>query len=532
MSGTRACLLFVPLLVSLLAPVAAAGPATQECVKSCKQETRACEQTRCTGLPEPARRTCVETCRGIGGCAHIRTFAYVVSTCTAHAFHQKFQIRHGNCDPITLLDFPEPVETPPSLCANLGMARSGFSTGPIFGAFQRLGVSPDGRHVVFEVTDDFTGLRNLTVLRTPLVPPGQPKGIFVVRADGRGLRRLGPASRDPAFRFTFDPATGDVRASQSPIFSFSPDGREVVLTDLGPGPRGEEAVQLFTLDLVTGRRAQVTHLPVVADRPVAPLILVPAIYAPIFLADGRIAFESFGNLDGSNPEGNWLEFVVNRDGSGLKGVPLPVVLAGSRAVPIFGIEGGGARRRADVLSLPGTPVNPGAAGFRDTIVEIFFVDGKNFLQLTDFRRVDTESPTLTPDGQHVIFRASADPFGTNRSGTCQLFSISPRGTGLRQLTHFSQPEYSVAGCFAFTPPGCVIFPFNGADPATGTLVFWASCDPFGTNPYGDQLFAIRVDGTELRQLTHARGLATEPDGTVSTENIGPFAYSAIVSGQH
>jgi hypothetical protein len=473
----------------------------------------------------------VETCRGIGGCAHIRTFAYVVSTCTAHAFHQKLQIRHGNCDPITLLDFPEPVETPPPLCATIGIDRgNGYS--PIFGAFQRLGVSPDGRHVVFEVTDDFTAFRNFTVLRTPLVPPGQPKGIFVVRADGRGLRRLGPASRDPAFRFAFDPAApNSSRASLSTILSFSPDGREVVLTDLGPGPGGEEAVQLFTLDLVTGSRTQVTHLPVVADRPVAPLILVPAIYAPIFLADGRIAFESFGNLDGSNPEGNWLEFVVNRDGSDLQGVPLPVALPGTRAVPIFGIEGGGARRRADVLSLPGAPVNPGVA-LLGTIVEIFFIDGKNFLQLTDFRRVDTESPTLTPDGHLVLFRASADPFGTNRSGTCQLFSINTRATGLRQLTHFSQPEYSVAGCYAFAPPGCVIFPYGGADPATGTVMFYATCDPFGTNPYGDQLFAIRVDGTQLRQLTHTRGLGTEPDGTVSTENIGPFAYSAIVSGQH
>ena len=63
-------------------------------------------------------------------------------------------------------------------------------------------------------------------------------------------------------------------------------------------------------------------------------------------------------------------------------------------------------------------------------------------------------------------------------------------------------------------------------------MFYSSCDPFGANPYGDQMFAIRVDGTHLRQLTHARGLVTEPDGTVSTENIGPLAYSAIVSGQH
>jgi hypothetical protein len=50
--------------------------------------------------------------------------------------------------------------------------------------------------------------------------------------------------------------------------------------------------------------------------------------------------------------------------------------------------------------------------------------------------------------------------------------------------------------------GCDIIPL-GLDPATGIFVFYATSDPFGTNPYGDQLFALRPDGT-LRQLTHAR----------------------------
>ena len=62
-------------------------------------------------------------------------------------------------------------------------------------------------------------------------------------------------------------------------------------------------------------------------------------------------------------------------------------------------------------------------------------------------------------------------------------------------------------------------------------MFYSSCDPFGANPYGDQLFAIRVDGTHLRQLTHARGLVREPDGTVSSENIGPIGSSSFIGGQ-
>src|SRR5262245_56325493 len=183
---------------------------------------------------------------------------------------------------------------------------------------------------------------------------------------------------------------------------------------------------------------------------------------------------------------------MNRDGSGLKRVPLPVALLGSRVVPSFGVTGGGARRRADVLSIPGTPVNT-AAGQRDTIAEVFFLDRTNVVQLTHFRRVDTSYANLTPDGDRVLFAASADPFGTNPSGTCQLFSIRTVGTGLRQLTHFSQPEYSANGCFAFVAPGCSILP-QGFDPTTGIGVFFSSCDPFGANPYGDQLFTIRADG--------------------------------------
>lgn len=55
-------------------------------------------------------------------------------------------------------------------------------------------------------------------------------------------------------------------------------------------------------------------------------------------------------------------------------------------------------------------------------------------------------------------------------------------------------------------------------------MFSASCDPVGANPFGDQIFAMRPDGTGLRQLTNARGMTTDPDGTVHVELAGPFAY--------
>jgi len=58
---------------------------------------------------------------------------------------------------------------------------------------QRLGVSPDGSTIVYEVNDP-----------APFFPfgplPPQDNGLFLVRADGTGGRRLGPPSGDTSFR--------------------------------------------------------------------------------------------------------------------------------------------------------------------------------------------------------------------------------------------------------------------------------------------------------------------------------------------
>src|SRR5262245_51909622 len=333
-----------PLLTMLAVALGWSGPASSParampgCVETCRQETARCARTRCTTLHGQARHACLETCRGIGGCTRIRTFAYVVSTCTTHAFHQQLMIRHGNCDPVRVLDFPEPRVS--ALCTIVGQLRLGVLTGPIGGAFHRMGVSPDGRQVVFEVTDDFS-----YTAPNHLVPPGQEEGIFVVRDDGSGLRRLGPASRDPSFRLMPDAsAPYGLRASAATQFSFSPDGRAIVFTDLGPGPGADDAIQIFTLDVATGTRTQLTHLPAVPDRAVGTSGVYAGTAVPFFLPDGRIAFQSFGNLDGTNPEGNLIEFVMNRDGSDLRGVAPPVAVRGGRVVPIFGVTGVGARR--------------------------------------------------------------------------------------------------------------------------------------------------------------------------------------------
>src|SRR5262249_23999959 len=135
-------------------------------------------------------------------------------------------------------------------------ATGGGAASVLIGGFQRLAVNPDGSGVVFEVTNKVAQLPGLS-------PDPLEEGFFFVRADGTGLRRLAPPSRDPQFRLIPDSSAplGFGLLGPFPLsIAFSRDGRTVVYTDIGPGPSGEEAAQVVTLDLATGKRTQLTSL--------------------------------------------------------------------------------------------------------------------------------------------------------------------------------------------------------------------------------------------------------------------------------
>jgi len=63
---------------------------------------------------------------------------------------------------------------------------------------------------------------------------------------------------------------------------------------------------------------------------------------------------------------------------------------------------------------------------------------------------------------------------------------------------------------------------------TEAVIFDSACDPLGANRDGYQLFAMRPDGSGLRQLTGTSGITANPDGSIRVELPGPFAYSAPV----
>lgn len=553
MTALRAlALLAAPsLLASLLGSPALAKPTcTRACVRPSLQEVDFCQRTQCAGLQGKAARRCGRMCGEGSRCAPMRTLAYVVNECRTDAqgfwvARQGLRVRRGDCEPVTVMEFPfgEPVEEPLRGVLGQLVRAAGFDVPPgglcqlygafrssdalvLIGNFHRLGVSPDGSAVVFEVTDDFAvDTEEFPGLLPDLIPAPAQEGIFVVSADGRGLRRLADASRVRSFGFILDPTNPllfrfDVKAH----LGFSPNGRKVVYADLGPGPAGEEADQVVTLDIVTGRRVQVTRLPVAPrERPT----VASTITNTRFIDDETIWFRSTANPAGLNPEGIPRLFTVKADGSGLRRVP--ALGPGGAVADRFEITG--RKGSAIVFALVGEPVNTIEFAESRPIEEAFLLDGKQLIQLTNFHRSDTYSEFLTENGRRVFFRASknvfstrANPAGTNPPENCQLFSIDRLGAHLRQLTYFREGERSVRGCTEGPPPGCVVGPAF-QDPVTQSTVFFSGCDPFGKNPYGGQMFAMRPEGSGLRQLTDFRGLVTQADGSATVELPGPFAYS-------
>jgi hypothetical protein len=443
--------------------------------------------------------------------AAIRTLAYVVNnnTCIVDraevVTRQELRIRQGDGEPVTVMQVSTdgPLPDPLGVCSLFGRIRIG-ELGVVAGVFQRLGVSQDGSTVVFEVTDDFSIFHLFGV--GSLVPEDQ-KGMFLVQADGRDLRlrRLGPASQDACFRIVPDFGSPTLfRGTTSCQINFSPNGRTIVFSDRGPGPPAEDAVQVVTLDVVTGERFQVTHLPPVIGLDPAAL----PIQSLFFLDDETIAFAT------NNPDGSFNYSLVNKsDGKEPDNVSV-IVIPGGHFDQSFEITG--KEPAAAGIQVDGVPENgPGA------IFEAFIFERDQALQLTNLHRVDTANARLSADRKRVFFVASAD-LGENPFENCQIFSIDRLATDLRQLTHFDEGEHTRYGCRALLPPGCTMYGI-GVDPVTATVLFYSSCDPSGTQSNGGQIFAMRPDGTGVRALTDTRGFVTEADGTLTVELAGPWA---------
>jgi len=437
--------------------------------------------------------------------AGVRTLAYVVTDCKGDmqgaTMRQSLRIRQDDQAEMTVAEHSaEGGAEMTKICSDIGTNRSPQDFAR-YGVFHRLGVSPDGSQVVFEVTDEDP----LTIFPQNTLPTEQ-KGIFAVRADGNEVCRLGPPSRDPPYLGFFQ---------SRPFFAFSPDGSKVAYTDRSPD--NLDAVQISTLDITTGLTQQLTHLPPARH-------FTDDTCCPFFTDNETVAFLTYADVDGKNPQHQKISVSVKTNGTGdLTVAPLAVAIPGSQLLTIFHVTG--SDLGAALLTVHGKPRNlyPRLTGV-PPIQEVFAISGDDVLQLTDFERWDTDAPTVSADGQRVFFAASP-PSATNPTEDCQIWSIDRLGGDLRQLTHLHEGEHSTAGCDLTGPPpdGCTAH-FLSRDAQTDDLVFISNCNPLGTNRYGAQIFAVHQDGTGLCQLTKTQGYSSdEAGGSVSVESPYPFA---------
>jgi len=152
--------------------------------------------------------------------------------------------------------------------------------------------------------------------------------------------------------------------------------------------------------------------------------------------------------------------------------------------------------------------------------------------------VDTFAGFVDPRRGRAFFLSSADPFKTNPHESCQIFSIDTVGRGLRQITHFDLGYFvHLPGCFLSSGGiGYGGYRVIDQDAVTKAIIFNTAQDPLHLGARradptvysysDDQIFAVRPDGTGLRQLTDAAGFTTDPDGSFRVELPGPFAHSA------
>ena len=116
-------------------------------------------------------------------------------------------------------------------------------------------------------------------------------------------------------------------------------------------------------------------------------------------------------------------------------------------------------------------------------------DGSNVVQLTN-TPYDEAGPVWSPDGKHLAYAAEPD-------GNSDVFVMNADGTGVRRLTDHpgddAHPHWS--------PDGLRIL-FNSARTTPDPKAPWTQ--------QWHEVFSIRLDGSDLRQVTNCKILCTYP----------------------
>lgn len=283
--------------------------------------------------------------------------------------------------------------------------------------------------------------------------------LFISAADGSGERQI-------------TTPTGTV-GDDAP--DWSPDGTRILFTRTADAGTAQEQLRLFTMS------ADGTGItPVTPARPTGAGALAAGDNDGAFSPDGRhIACGSFhGNV--VNDEIQVSEIIV-MDADGRHRHPV------TRSAAYSGDDGGVAWS-PDGKQLVYAHSNAGAsapAGGRALF--IINADGSHRRQLTPWSLGAGGTPEWSASTNTIAFRAVDD----EEAGKGNFFTIKPDGTGLAQVTHFT--DTVISHKVSFSPDG-------------RRLVFAKETDG-GKN----DLFTIRVDGSDLRAVTKTPEADSAPD---------------------
>jgi Tol biopolymer transport system component/tRNA A-37 threonylcarbamoyl transferase component Bud32 len=298
-------------------------------------------------------------------------------------------------------------------------------------------------------------------------------GIFVMRRDGTGVRRIADSGYNPAW---------------------SPDGRQIVYAEEGitrPEDRSGRLSRLWSVEVASGRKRQVTK-----DDGVQPQWSPNGRYIVYWAIDldgdrdlwtvrasggppSRITRDHF--LDWNpvwSPDGAWLYFCSNRGGSmGIwripmkestgeaRGSPQPIRVPAS--YPAHLSFSGDGRHMAYVQLV--TTGRVSAVRF-DPVREVLVSEPKAIVQSSK----GVSRPALSPDGKWLAFNSTEQEE--------HLFVMSADGSGLRQLTSGDQRNRGPR----WSPDG-------------KRIAF------FSTRSGEWEIWTVDANGSEFRQITNLTG---------------------------
>jgi TolB protein len=193
----------------------------------------------------------------------------------------------------------------------------------------------------------------------------------------------------------------------------------------------------------------------------------------------RIAFiRTFGHLRPDRPPNHVAIYTIGIDGSGERRVTLPKSKTAEDVDPQWSPDG----RRIVFVRMNGT-----ARPRHGQAIFVVNADGTGLRRVTPWKLRAGDGPDWSPDGKEILFRSPE----TEDFLHCNLFTIRPDGTGLRQITRLGPMTklYSAS----FSPDGTAI--------------------TFGMTGVDDQadVYTMHADGTAVTPVTRTAQWDSAPD---------------------